>query len=156
MKQIHTIAISSSFLLILAACGGLAVNKTPGCGAEQTLNLVKEIAQEELIETYEIEATSLILTNVATTAYDKEIDVHSCAATLEVEYKHYSIFDNSVSLEDLSRNITFNVYTLATDPTKFLVNVEGLWSMEFEPMDDFEPMEMEPMEFEPMEFELDF
>ena len=135
MKRIVIIGIALFLFLIspiiLPEWGRLLGNRTPGCGDERALNLVKEIAHEELGERYDIEETSLTLIYVITTAYDKEIDVHSCSATVEAKYEEveYNFLggSNRSVTKDLSRNITFDVYTLGTDKTVFLVgNVSGL------------------------------
>ena len=109
-------AVAAFVCLALAGCG--VTNSTPGCGAEEALDLVKEIIQREAA------AKSLgglfenvTLEYVSTTAYDKELDAYSCSANL-VMYKPTE--------EKVSMPFTFNVRPLATDPTQFVVQVFGL------------------------------
>ena len=76
-------AIAAFVCLAIAGCG--VTNSTPGCGAEETLNLVKEILQRE----FDAKGTGVVLENstleyVITTAHDKELDAYSCSANLMV------------------------------------------------------------------------
>ena len=109
-------AIAAFVCLALAGCR--VTNSTPGCGDEETLNLVTEIIQREaaakgvggLFENFTLEL-------VITTAHDKELDAYSCSANL-VMYKPTE--------EKVSMPFTFDVRPLATDPTQFVVQVFGL------------------------------
>ena len=136
-------AVAAFVCLALAGCG--VTNSTPGCGAGETLDLVKEIIQQEIdargssfvaLEraartTYRSRRTaeqwkaspgqrlveSFTLELVITTAHDKELDTYTCSANLEAT----STADTKVSLP-----FNFAVRPLATDPTQFVVQVSGL------------------------------
>ncbi len=100
----------------LAGCG----TSTPGCGDEETLNLVKEIASRELSapgrlmrgRKIEVSASEIELSYVSIVAHDKELDIYSCSASLD--------------WKELSLPIQFDVRPSATDPTQFVVQVYGL------------------------------
>ena len=109
-------AIAAFVCLAISGCG--VTNPTPGCGAEETLNLVREIVQREaaakgvggLFENSTLEL-------VTTTAYDKEMDAYTCSANVEV---------TPTTGEKVTVPVTFDVRMSATDPTEFVVRVFGL------------------------------
>lgn len=113
----------------LAGCG----TSTPGCGDEETLNLVKEVVQRELgigrgqrVFAYGGEVKGFTLEYVTTTAHDKELDTYTCSASLEVTTVGYTVEDSTPFDKKRSVPITFDVRLSATDPTQFVVQVYGL------------------------------
>ena len=115
--RLELVAIAVFVCSAPAGCG--ATQSTPGCGNEETLDLVKEIIlRESEAKGLDIPLESLALEFVTTTSYDKELDTYFCSATVEVEF--------ATTNAKLSEPITFSVQPLATDPTQFVVQVYRL------------------------------
>ena len=94
------IAIMGVFV-VFAGC----IASTPGCGAEETIKLVREIIQSEL----DLSVEEFSINYITMNAHDKELDAYSCSAHL-------------MGADEESTPITFTVQRSATDHS-FVVNV---------------------------------
>ena len=108
-------------LLALGGCGG---GGTPDCGADETLEVVHEIAEENLPSIFSSFGTELI----SMTGRNAELDSYECSANLTFGGpKHLT--------EKYGRSkgpITYSVRPSATDNDSFVVEVYGLQLIELE------------------------